>query len=453
MRFLFTFLVILFVTSIFAQKVVVGLPTMNVIYIGLKNEIKIAVEGHTNSELVFETRNAKLSYEGEKLFITSIIRGDAYVYVGVKKTIDTLWLDTARFRVRRLLLPNPQLGTLQDGDIHNLATIRANANRVYLSLGEGFAVEGIKITVISYDFTLVDSLGFETVHVAGANTPTQILNKMTTLSAGAKLILSNFEYFAMQHSDTVLRPTKLAGEKVILTVRQNVNSFFPTESEIEAYDNFSPTYQITGSFCNSSKQYKYNSLLTSDDYLLQFVNKTKHGTWQYYTGIGAAKRLYMQEYYDSGEVLSYIAYDSIGNVIIDSKREAGVDSMYIKEVYNNGNTKREGWVYTNLSRYGYWGEISKSYHGNESNNPYKNAYQKMRFVPMGEWKEFHENGTLKLKATFKTLHDYKYFTYYDEYLAKGFNVFIDGLWAEYDDKGVLLNTYKYEDGYYIEPKK
>jgi antitoxin component YwqK of YwqJK toxin-antitoxin module len=449
MRFLFILIFLLFATIAFSQKVAVGLPAMNVIYIGLKNEVTVAVEGYKNSDLVLlMSPHTHIAQEGEKLYIKPIIRGDAYLYVGVKQNTDTLWLDTAHFRVRRIPVPRPMFGTLQDGDVQTIGTIKANAIRTFMSLGEGFAVEGIKAVITRYNFGFIDSLGYNSVVSQGSEIPLTARRWISTMSPGAKIVLNGFEYYLKNDEESILYPSVHNDKKVVITARPvSNNPFTKTEEQLEALYNFSPTYNIKGGFVDSGMRFNYKALFTRDDYLERFTKRVKHDVWQYTTGIND-ERVYMEEYYDSGKITRYVVYDSAANKVIDAKKEAKTDSMFIRELYSNGKMKREGWVYTDFDKYIFWGELSKSYHGTLAQNPYRKFYEEMKFMPVGIWKEYHPNGKLKLEAYFKTIVDMVYSSYLDTHKSKGYNIVFDGLWKEYDIQGKLINKYVYKDGYY-----
>ncbi|HYG14195.1 MAG TPA: hypothetical protein VEC12_00475, partial [Bacteroidia bacterium] len=138
-----------------AQQVAVGLPAMNVLYIGMDNEVKIAVAGYKTKKLVKEFTGGDIIEKKDKLYLRVYNRGEAILRVGIKKKKETLWLDSMVFRIHKIVLPEPQLGTLQNGSVESVATIRANATRVYVGLGSMDI--NPRFTAEKFTITLVDS--------------------------------------------------------------------------------------------------------------------------------------------------------------------------------------------------------------------------------------------------------------------------------------------------------
>lgn len=456
------FLLIIFIfcnVASFSQKVVASLSGLNVIYIGLENEIEIVAEAYTTKDLVTKTINAELITKNGKQYIISKKRGEAQLIVGVKKTKDTLWLDTIDFRVRNLPRPKPQLGTLQDGETQSIASIRANANRMYLSYGEGFMVRGLKANVLAYTCTIIDSLGIDSWRVLGSNNTREIKNRISRTAEYGKIIFSDFEYCVIHEKDTIVTPQKLNNEQVIITVRPQSSRFnflFSSDISEKTREKFIPLYTIEGQFKEVLTPFYYNSLYHFKDYSYE-VGIVKIGEWQFFSGIGKQQYLYMQEVYDTlGDLKSFKKYDKSGFNTLNIEFKENADSTYYIERYTNGSIKKEGWVYVSGKKYINLGELSESYHGTMSRNPFRKDYEEMKLIPFGIWNEYHENGKLKLKASFKIIIDYQFYDSYwnmingNKSTSKGVNSVVDGTWIEYDRKGKEINRWYYKNGYWKE---
>lgn len=63
MRFLFLLLYIMLAQNAWAQRAVVGLPKMNMLYVGLENPINVAVDGVKPENLVVEMNGGELKGE------------------------------------------------------------------------------------------------------------------------------------------------------------------------------------------------------------------------------------------------------------------------------------------------------------------------------------------------------------------------------------------------------
>lgn len=427
MRFTLSVLLGFFFTASQAQQVSVALPAMNVVYIGLHNPVNIAVEGYKNSEVVTMTEGIELVFKGGKHYLLAKERGEATLIIGVKEKKDTVWLETATFRVRNIPKPKPLMGTLEDGDEQSVGTIRANAVGIYMSLGEGFAPEGVVGRVVSYTFSVVDSLGYFSIPVSGGSLPAIAKGSIRHLNPGAKIMVTNIRYVIYGNGDT-LWPETLSSKIVQISTRNSATS----------------SYMVMGGFSDTSAEFKYHSTFTNKHYLPQFLGKTKHGRWVYSSGWHNPK-VYLEEYYDTGRITRYIVYDSAGNILIDASKKPNVDTMYIRELYPDGNLHREGWVATDQANYYFGGEIPyNEYHGSMADNSFREYFETMKFIPLGTWKEYYPNGKLQLKATFGK-YEHKFI---DGSPRVNYMILMDGVWEVFNNKGELLKKFPYQEGVY-----
>lgn len=103
-----------------AQDIALGLPQMNVIYIGINNEVTIAVNGYATKSLVYETINCEIIEKEGKRYLRSYSRGLAQLKVGVKLKGNVKWLETYEFRVRMIPSGEMHLGTISNGEVHSI---------------------------------------------------------------------------------------------------------------------------------------------------------------------------------------------------------------------------------------------------------------------------------------------------------------------------------------------
>lgn len=436
------FIAVLFSLNATAQKVAVSLPAMNVVYIGLDNEVRIAVEGEKNANIIKELSGGELIEKDGKTYIRVKNREEIKLRIGIKKRKKIKWVDSMVFRVRKILSPMPQLGTLQDGSLETIGAIRANASRIFMSLGEGFAVEGLKCTVQSFRIAVADSTGLESVRVKGSILNSNALKLINNLTGGALIYIDSIFYCTLRGKDT-LEPTQLSYHTLIIKARIPWNlSPFATTEERDAYIPPRPEYIITGGFFGSERKFKYIHGISDISYYADLVGLVKQGQWKYSSGINNP-RVYKEEYYDSGRLLKYTLYDSTGFKTVNLTIPIDADSVYYKELYSNGNVKREGWVIANRNDYQYVGERSTD---QMSGNEFDNYYYKFRFIPVGNWKEYYESGRIKLEASFKAVENYKYTTTYtlETILYEGFSVFVSGKRIVYNEDGSIKETFNYD---------
>lgn len=429
MRWIFILLLSFFPVFMHAQQAVVGLPAMNVLYIGLDNEVKIAVAGHKTKKLVKEFTGGDIIESEGKLYLRVYNRGDARLRIGIKKKEDTLWVDSMEFRIRRMLLPLPQLGTLQNGSVESAATIRANATRVFMGLGSwGSGNEDPKFTVEKFNITLIDSCWFETFHCTGNVIPPHVSAHINRLNPGGKIIINRIYFNSYNHRGTFYQ-NELSDDDLVITVRPGGSDF-----------------SITGSFSNTPAGMQFYSHRYINNNFTAFAGKTKNGEWNYYTGHCPA-RLWSREVYDTGLLKTQKIWDSTGRLVIDAYRPEPDGPLFIKELYRTGETRRLGWVQTDLAGYVFWGEAGKK--ATDNINPVLQHFRNMRFIPVGDWKEYHPNGKLKLTGSFATIPfkdngDYYYIT--DKSSLPQFASVADGKWTEYDENGNIKKEYIFDKG-------
>lgn len=190
---LFVFLLLLFIShSIFAQRTVIGLPKMNMLYIGLENPVNVAVDGVKAKNLVVEMNGGELKGEnGSYVFIPDGSARLAVLKVGKKSKKGIKWIDSAEYRVRRVPKPEVLFGTKTGGKMSRgeLMTVR----QIYAGLMEGFAFEGIKYTVTSYQIMIVSDGIFYTETIKGNVISSSTRKIFQSLQNGAVIIINNVE--------------------------------------------------------------------------------------------------------------------------------------------------------------------------------------------------------------------------------------------------------------------
>jgi hypothetical protein len=389
---LLLYMLIAFCKVLCAQDVAIGLPSMNVLYIGPDNEVEIAVNGYKTKKLVKELSSGDVIEKDGKTYLRVYQRGETILRIGTKKRGKIKWLREMKFRVRMIPHPQPQIGTLTDGSVEKLSTIKANAQHVYMGLGDGFARAETRCYVSSYSITLIDSNTFETFAAKGNVIPLEVRSKISRLSPGGKIILSNV-YYDMVNDDTVF----LRNEKA---------DRFPF-TEITVLPDISSS-SFDGGFIDTAAIVFYNSYRDNRGAFTDFIGKAKHGVWNYHTGY-CPKRLWGQELYDSGRLLAMKVWDSTGFLCIDAAKLYGQTSL---------------------------------------SNPYFSYYYTMKLIPVDEWKEYHSNGQLKCKAIFtaipSNLSDYYYIK--DNLQLPSYTIVADSLWEVFDENGTQTQKYSYNKG-------
>lgn len=177
--------------NVFKGQATISAEKMNVLYIGLDNPISISVPGFPPEAVTATMSGGSLTKLKGTSYVAKVsARGEAIIKVSVKTDGGVKDMGSAKFRVKSIPKPETVLGTLTNGDIQTTGTIRANATRVSGSLGEGFAFEGVKYTVVSYTFLYVPKRGeAKAVNGTGATLPPAALQMIAGMKSGDKILI------------------------------------------------------------------------------------------------------------------------------------------------------------------------------------------------------------------------------------------------------------------------
>lgn len=404
-----------------AQQTAISLPQLNVLYIGVDNPVTIAVERYAAKDVVKEFLQGDIIERDGKTYLRVYTRGEATLRIGVKKRRGKIkWLEDVKFRVRKIPLALPQLGTLQDGAVVAKSAVQGNAQRLFLNMGEGFIMAGVLYQATSFDVTIIDSVSFKTFSDTGAVISAEIKDAIDYISEGGKIIINNVRYRLIKRGDTLSFEEPLTGNCEI-TVRPQTN-----------------TYTVEGGFYGTTIKLYYDSYLGNAAQWSGLVNYTRHGQWVYKTG-ACSQRVYLEEWYDSGRLTKYRWYDSTGFETISVDLPDTGSSIYYRELFNDSTVKREGWIITNRPGYRYRFTRNGDYCGPENLHPFQDFFKTFRFAPAGEWKEYRPGGQLKYKGSFSV-----------DFPADGISdstaeIKPAGVWTEYDETGNIISEYNFDN--------
>jgi hypothetical protein len=120
---------LLFCSLGFGQIVGVAVEKMNVLYKGIYNPLTISVESHSCKEIVVKTSNGVITgSNGKYNFMPKDSAGkssETYLYVGIKSGSTVKWIDTLKFRVKRIPDPVPMIANISGGYISKAVLIAA----------------------------------------------------------------------------------------------------------------------------------------------------------------------------------------------------------------------------------------------------------------------------------------------------------------------------------------
>lgn len=179
--------------SVFKGEASISADKMNVLYIGLDNPITIAIPGKNPNDVKASISGAgSLLNKGGGKYIAKVTqRGDIKILVTVTENGKTKSYQ-APFRVRSIPKPEAKLGTLESGT-HSTGLIGAQQG-VYGTLGEGFAYEGVKYSILSYLIVYAPKRG-DAIPIQGQGTalPAQAKSIMSRMKSGDRIIIDNIQ--------------------------------------------------------------------------------------------------------------------------------------------------------------------------------------------------------------------------------------------------------------------
>lgn len=120
---------LLFCSFGFGQIVGVAVEKMNVLYKGINNPLTISVESHSCKEIVIKTSNGVVTgSNGKYNFLPKDSAGksaETELYIGIKSGSVVKWIDTIKFRVKRVPDPMPTIANISGGLISKAVLIAA----------------------------------------------------------------------------------------------------------------------------------------------------------------------------------------------------------------------------------------------------------------------------------------------------------------------------------------
>lgn len=183
--------------TVFKGAAIISADAMNVFYVGIDNPVSIAVPGFPPDKVSVTMTGGSIVKVGSTSYIVKCSqRGEAVITVSVNTDDGTKRpMGSAKFRVRKLVAPVAQLGTLANGSVETAELIKQNTDKIYCSIGEGFPVEGMSYKVLSYDFYVAKKTGGDLKSLQGTSDVLTVEMKglINKLSSGDKIIIDNIK--------------------------------------------------------------------------------------------------------------------------------------------------------------------------------------------------------------------------------------------------------------------
>lgn len=376
-----TILLILFIVTCFfsqAQQAVVALPAMNVVYIGLDNPLKIAVEGYTNDKLAVGCENCTIVKASHYYILKVTKPGTCKVIVSYKEK-KILKTDTLLFRVKSVPKPESMFGELESGPLSVTALLEQCTINAVLP---NFYYDGISFKVVKFSSLFVPKYGEASAfNPNNDKIPLELKRLIINSRTGDKILVDDIQVTGPGGVKKRLGPIAIT-----------IENYFPQPFEfperfIYQKESDNKFFEIkTSEIYNSKREYSfepgilrgYNTKCLDSQLILEVKRDSK-------------KIVSEKHYYPSRKlqtIYNFEENDSVGTAF---------------SYYENGQIKSQGYV------------IVKSNNINEHYRPYVSfgncmGYSEIMFLdtfliqnyaPYGHWKCYSEKGTLLIDCNLK----------------------------------------------------
>jgi hypothetical protein len=434
-----------------AQKAAIQLEPMNILYIGLKTPVRIVVEGKKDSEIVTRiSQGCIITKENHQYYLTADgSNGPISVEVGyltVKR--DTIWVDTFEFRVRKLPRPEILLGPKTPGYIskNEIATI----SMINAGLGEGFAYEGVKFTVVSYNILCLDEQNFYMENNMGNQISYRCRQNLNKLQPGANIIISKI---------------KIRNEKTNTETELNNSWIWKISPENEI--SIPEKVKITGFISVNMNTKPFDLIVNTEFYAGQvvFPQGSKEGEWNVYEiNKDGLKTKWQTVNFKNDSIISIKSFYSNGKPKCEKIPDLISSYRSYTSFFKSGGIFLKGKFLIHSFPYFYNIVDDSMFKKNSlsfiTGQQRDTTYSTINELLFGPWEQYYPNGNLKEKGAFDTTFENQWwivckfpmpidpddpYTFEDDTTC--FSV-RNGPWEFYDEKG-QKTIVKYNKGHIV----
>jgi gliding motility-associated protein GldM len=171
--------------------------SMNVLYVGLDNPIRVSVPGYPASDVTVSISNGSLvkkpGTQDEFIATVKPVQGNKTLVVASVRMKDgsVRKMGEQEYRIKRVPSPEPRYGTLAGGE-HPRAVVMRQANMI-ASLGAEFVFDGVQFTVTKFKALLVTRSAPPRPFTGNGSSLAQINAALSSARPGDQLIVSNIE--------------------------------------------------------------------------------------------------------------------------------------------------------------------------------------------------------------------------------------------------------------------
>ncbi|PCJ65336.1 MAG: hypothetical protein COA58_10785 [Bacteroidetes bacterium] len=440
-----------------AQTSAVQLTEMNLLYKGMNNPFRVAVDGVKQENIVVRTsKGLRLKQEdgNHYLFVNKHNNREELVYVGKVIKTDTTWLDSFRYRIRYLPNPTAQFGTLlNDGLPKDRIKILAQTE-IIATMGQSFSYNlEYQVKAFKMIFAYADKPAI--MMSSNSNKFTgQMLREMQKLNNRDRILIEGIRVVSSKHG------FKANLSPIILTVRSDKAYSLRQNKEL-IYAKIRPDELSSDPIYTDN--ISSETLDTLQNELVDLVYKDEFGF----------KRL--RNWYSNGTIIKKRYFNDDGKQLYALvKKEDG--KWQYQERYDDGNIKVTCVVDDSVDYIGNTAILDcDDYISGHCYVGHSQAKECLRIVhqdlesavhqikyryelnPIDEFKEYYPNGKIKTKGVLILGYNSgkdkmpntdqvisKEYPYHFR-LSKDISV-MQGVWYFYNEDGTVSHTRLYEKG-------
>lgn len=140
--------------QVFAGNAAISADAMNVLYIGVDNPISIAVPGVSPNDVTASLSGGSLIRQSGNKYVAKVTTtGTASISVSAKLSNGSVRnMGKMEYKVRRLPKPEARWGAIENNGLPVPKNALMAQGALFASMGEGFAFDGVKYNIVSYQF-------------------------------------------------------------------------------------------------------------------------------------------------------------------------------------------------------------------------------------------------------------------------------------------------------------
>jgi len=142
--------------QVFQGQAAISADAMNVLYIGVENPLSVAVPGVSSNDVTARISGGGGTMNktgGNKYNVKVTTTGKATINVSAKMSNGTVRaMGQAEYKVRRLPKPEARWGAIENNGLPVPKNALMAQGALFASMGEGFAFDGVKYRIVSYQF-------------------------------------------------------------------------------------------------------------------------------------------------------------------------------------------------------------------------------------------------------------------------------------------------------------